>query len=271
MPSTKKYKILLFLLVLFFQPTVVFAQLSCCSQNGGTYACDYSTSKLYCKDGTVSTECTCRPADTPTPMPGPSPTVAPSPTPPACPAYSAYDAASRVCKCNAGYLANGNVCVAYQDYCWTKYGGNSFYNTDTNECACVGGYTWNANQTSCISFGQLCQNRLGSKSYFDSNRNSCICNEGYFIQNGSCQPFPTQEPPLTQSTSQAIITPTPEPKPTTTLNNLLPTPTNTPPPKVFPTLALKGLGDEYITVKKTNENGLAKILSSIWNFIIHLL
>lgn len=249
----------------------MFAQLSCCSQNGGTYACDYSTSKLYCKDGTVSTECTCRPADTPTPNPSPTPTTTPTPTPITCPAFSTYYLQARVCKCNTGYLANGDVCVSYQDYCWTKYGGNSFYNTDKNQCACIGGYTWNNNETSCISFGQLCQDRLGSKSYFDSNRNSCSCDEGYSIQNGTCQPIPTQEPPTSESTTQIAITNTPQPKPTLVPNNLLSTPPQSPPPKVFPTLALKGLSNEFVTVKKNNENGLVKILHSIWNFIIHLI
>ena len=101
-----KLFVIIFVLFYFLIPKVIFAQTSsCCSQNGGVYACNSSTSELYCKDGTISRECVCK-ITTPTPSPSPIPT--PIPTLPSCVAYSTYDTTLNACKCNSGYIVKDN-------------------------------------------------------------------------------------------------------------------------------------------------------------------
>lgn len=64
----------------------------------------------------------------------------------ACPANSTLDDAG--CRCDDGYVANGNLCVTYTQNCQKKYGANSY--GDKQYCHCSAGYEWNTEQTACI-------------------------------------------------------------------------------------------------------------------------
>ena len=263
------------LFILFFLlPEVSSADQSCCSTQGGEFYCDYSTSKLYCKDGTVSTDCTCRPADTPTPTLAPTFTPAPTPTPQACPDFSSYDNSSGVCKCNTGYVVNNNTCISYTEYCWTEYGGNAIYDTDKNSCSCSQGYTWNNEGTSCISMNDLCHNKIGGQSYFNGDSNTCNCYDGYAIQNDQCKLIPTQMLSNPQSTSETVITNTPIPSPTAAVIKIPSTsPTKMVIKSVKPTPLKKKNTQvkKYISVKKTHQSRLAQFFENIWNFIVNFI
>ncbi len=272
----KKGLFLFLFFLFFFLPNIAFADLNCCGSQGGNYFCDYTTGKLYCKNGTVSTECTCQAINTPSPTPYPTltPTPTQTPTPPKCPEFSTYYSSSQTCNCNAGYIANNNECVTNADFCWTKYGGNSVYDAGNNSCGCASGYTWNDNGTNCISFNNLCQNKLGDESYYNADNKTCECYQGYEIQNNKCIVIPTQVITTLEPTSEEIlVTDTPYPIPTATpVKKLYPTPTIYLNPNLIPTINesdVLGVKD-YLSVKKENQNGLVQILQGIWNFITHI-
>lgn len=265
---------LLFFLIFSFFPQPAFAQLDCCGAHGGNYACDFSTKQLYCKDGTVSTVCSCTPQNTPTPTIGPTETPTPTPTNPPCPNFASYDASSKSCKCVSGYVVNENVCVPNVEYCWIKYGGNATYDRDKNACSCPQGYTWNSDSTKCISYSQLCQNKLGSKSYYNSDSNSCNCYQGYSIHDNACQIIPTET--ITEMQKMSIVIPSTTPSPT-------PTPSKTPTPiksgqastekpqKPTPTFGLK-LGKDFdVSPKTPRPNIIVELIKGIWDFVSRLI
>jgi hypothetical protein len=249
-------------------PKHIDAQLDCCKDHGGNYGCDFSTSKLYCADGTVSTICTCsKSTPTPTQKPTLKPTTTPTPSPtiPSCPNFSKYDTPSKSCKCVEGYVVNDNACVTNTEFCWIKYGGNAVFDKDKNNCICPSGYVWSDN-TKCITLGQFCQDKLGGKSYYNSDSNSCNCYEGYAIQDNTCQLIPTQAAKA-QQTSISIPTNTPTP-------TVIPSPKPTKEPtNALPTLALKDLGKDFSVEEliKPQENIFVKLLKGIWNLITWLI
>lgn len=277
----KKRYIIFFLVLFFFAfPSVVFADPSCCVNHGGEYACNASTSQLYCADGTISTDCTCRVVATPTPTPSPTvtPTLTPVVSPPTCPDLASYDPTLQTCKCHPGYIANGTMCVSYAEFCWTKYGGNAKYDTNTNACSCSAGYTWNNDQTSCISMNELCHSKLDNESYYNSDNNTCNCFQGYSVQNNSCQPIPTQvvQPQSTSVTIPTLTQPettyTPTPSPTiAVVKKPSPTPMKSVLGNSSSKLVLKGNRDNYyVSMTKPHPSALAQFFESIWQFIQHL-
>lgn len=261
--------------IFFLLSGPAFADQSCCSTHGGEAYCNIATSTLYCQDGTVSTDCTCRAADTPIPTPTSVPTPIPAPTAatPECPAYSTFDKNSGVCKCNTGYIVHENACITSADYCWTEYGGNAYYDKDKNACGCSAGYTWNSDGSKCISMGDLCHNKFGSKSYYNSENNTCNCYQGYAIQNDQCQLIPTQAAAITPTTSNLLATNTPVPTPTTAalkLPSVMPFKVIS--SKVSPTPVKKSINAEkkYVAVKKENTKGFLQIIQNILYFILHI-
>jgi hypothetical protein len=266
----KKHFFFLLLIIFFTFPLNTFAEESCCSSQGGAYYCEAATSKLYCKDGSVSSDCTCRLADTPTPSPSPIPTLVPTTIQPECPSFSSYDTASGVCKCQSGYAANNTECLPYHNYCWTKYGGNAIYDTEKNNCSCSQGYTWNNEQTKCISLNEFCHGKLGSKSYYDSDNSTCTCYQGYAIYNNQCQLIPTQMLSTPHNTSLVFIINTPVPNPTfATVKIPNATPTTYVVKDVSPTFAKKKNREvkKYISMRKIHKDGLDQILKNILDFI----
>jgi hypothetical protein len=263
----KKILISFLFIIFFVLPGIAFAEMNCCSTNGGAYACDYVTGKLYCKDGTVSTQCACHLANTPTPVPKPKPTSSPTPVTPVCPNFSKYDAGLKTCKCNKGYTVNNNACISYAEYCWTNYGGNSKYDSSLKNCVCEQGYTWNNEGKSCISMNDLCRNKIGSKSYYNSDKNTCDCYQGYSIQSNKCQLIPTQILVTPQKTSENIITNTPIPSPSPTIMvTKIPilSPTNSFLIKISPVTS------NYIVEKKIRRGLFMQFLENIWKFILNL-
>lgn len=259
-------KVLAALVLFFFLiPLGVFAQTSCCSANGGVYACDYSTSVLYCKDGTVSRECSCRQI-TPTPTLSPTPTIIP--TLPACVPNSSFDANLRACKCNSGYTVKDSACVSYRDFCWSTFGGNSNYDSDKDGCVCASGYAMRTDGKSCISYDEVCRNALGEKSSYNKENNNCVCHAGYSIQDNKCQPIPS--PFLSPIVKQVNISKITSPKPTETpIAEKVSFPQKTVTPENEPTLVVKN-GGNFVTEEKHRENIIQKFLSAIKNFLSNL-
>jgi hypothetical protein len=258
-------------LVYLLTPSPVSAADTCCLDHGGDYACDYSTSQLYCKDGTVSTQCSCQAAPTATPVPTAIPTDTPVPVSPApsCPVNASFRASGNSCTCNAGFVVSNNACVSYLAYCQAQYGNNSLYNSATNACACASGYTWNAAGSACETMDALCTEKIGSKSYFNSSDNNCYCYSGYAIQNGQCQLLPTPEPPATIAPTKGIPLVPPTPVVIPTLAGVI-IPTHAPVKKPVKKQAVKfdpnkkvpGL-NSFVAVKKKQSGFLETILSAI--------
>lgn len=259
-----------------FIPSPVFAADTCCVGHGGNYACNVATSKLYCKDGTVSTKCICHAAPTPTPTATPTPIPTVTPPPVVCPAFASYSANKHACICNTGYVVNNSVCVSYAQYCRTKYGNNSAYNASSKACGCSQGYTWNSKGTTCVTMDAVCNEKLGNKSYYNSADKSCYCYQGYAIQNGTCRVMPTPLPPpatVAPTKGVPVVPPTAAPVPTIAAV-IVPTHAQTviPTKKPVPTIDLHKKVPRlhgYVLVKKKKSNGFfADLLSNIWQAIL---
>ncbi len=251
-------------LFLVFTPREIFAQTSCCSANGGPYACDYGTSTLYCKDGTVSRECSCKQVS---PTPSPIPTSTPIPTLPACVVNSTYDAISKNCKCDSGYTVKDNACVTFRDFCWSTFGGNSNYDSSKDVCVCSSGYVLGADRKSCISYDDVCRNGLGDKSSYNKENNNCVCHSGYSIQDNKCQPIPS--PFLSPIVKQVNISKIPSPTPTDlpiSQEKTRNTPTVTIVSEKQKELIVKN-GGNFITQEKPQENIIKRFFSGIKNFL----
>jgi len=263
-------KVFIFILVYLFitlSPRAIFAQASCCSANGGAYACDYITSTLYCKDGTVSRECTCKQA-TPTTMPTPTPTILPAqPTLPTCVPNSSYDTSIKACKCSSGYTVKDNACVSFRDFCWATYGGNSNYDSEKDICTCAQGYSLTTDKKSCISYDEVCRNGLGDKSSYNKENNNCVCHAGYSIQDNKCQPIPS--PFLSPIVKQVNISKIPSPTPTNApISQVKPetTPIESVSPEKQKDLIVKNVGN-FVTEEKHQDNIIKRFLSGIKNFL----
>jgi hypothetical protein len=258
--------------VFLFIPSPVFAADTCCVGHGGDYTCDYSTQQLYCSDGTVSAQCTCHAAPTPTPTAMPTPTPKASPT---CPANASFNENNNTCACDSGYVVSNHTCVSYGQYCRTQYGNNAVYLNGSDTCGCASGYTWNSDGTTCVTMDALCNEKLGSKSYYNSTDEMCYCYQGYAILNNQCQVMPAPlPPPATVAPTQGIRISVPTQVPIPTIAPvLIPTssPTIVPTKKVVPTINLKkkvpGLHG-FVPVKKKNNGFFADLLGTIWNAIL---
>jgi len=122
----------------------------------------------------------------------------------ACPANAQYS--NGQCTCNAGYKANGNVCITYTQSCQNQYGNNSY--GDGQYCYCSAGYQWNATKTACtqtsscsegyilnsnnqcVTYNQGCQavnnndpNIIGFK---ENGKINCTCISGYYWNGNNC-------------------------------------------------------------------------------------
>jgi|SRR3989344_1375988 len=108
------------------------------------------------------------------------------------------------CQCNAGYTANGNVCITISKVdiysapikptltidqkCKNNYGPNS-YGTGANDCYCSTGYQWASDKKSCVvvpikSNQQVCQEYYGAGSVWsgkltDIGGPTCDCASGF--------------------------------------------------------------------------------------------
>lgn len=251
-------------LFLIFAPREIFAQSSCCSTNGGAYACDYSTSTLYCKDGSISRECTCKQV---TPTPSSSPTPTPIPTLPACVPNSSYDTGLKSCKCNSGYTVKDNTCVSFRDFCWATFGGNSNYDSSKDGCVCASGYALSSDGKSCISYDEVCRNGLGDKSSYNKENNNCVCHSGYSIRENKCQPIPSPflSPIVKQVNISKIPSPIPTNEPTPQVKSEI-TPDKTVTPEKEQNLSVKN-GGSFVVEKKSEENIIQRFLSGIKNFL----
>ena len=58
-----------------------------------------------------------------------------------CPSNSSFDGTK--CVCNAGYVADGSVCVTGISYCSAKYGSNMTFSGSKRTCECGAGYVFN--------------------------------------------------------------------------------------------------------------------------------
>lgn len=264
----KKYLFFSLFVFLYFYPIRAFAQVDCCSADGGNYACNNQTGQLYCRDGKISTTCTCQIPPTATPIPTATPV--PSLIQPECPVNSSFDVTSQECTCNSGYVVSNNTCVSDSDYCWDQYGGNSLYDSSNQSCTCSQGYIWNSNNTSCISLNTYCQNSLGNDSYYNNSNNTCTCDQSYTVQNNQCQPA-TVQTSNSSIISQPIVTVMPivptiaKNFPITSVTPIKITPTQKPTPdkEAKVNLNLKN----FVTVTNKKQNGLKQFFISVWNFI----
>jgi hypothetical protein len=264
------YKKLPFVLIFvyLFIPSSVFAADTCCVGHGGDNYCNTATSQLYCKDGHVSTQCTCHATPTATPMPTAIPTNTPAPSSPSCPQNASFSESDSACLCTPGYVVSNNACVTDTAYCQAQYGNNAVFDMGSNACACSSGYTWNSDGTACVTMDALCNEKLGSQSYYNSTNNQCYCYDGYSIQNDQCQVIPTQES-NTPTTGEQIVPVTSVPIPTLA-RVISPTrvPTKDPVKKAVPTINLKkkvpGL-DGFVAVKKKQNGFFADLLSTLWD------
>jgi hypothetical protein len=262
---------LIFLILLFISSALASAEITCCVGHGGEYACDSSNGTLYCKDGSVSTDCSCHLSASPTPTPTPTPV--PISAVPSCVPRSAFDKQLGICKCDSGYTVYDNACIANAEYCWKKFGGNSIYNAEKNSCVCSTGYVWNKEATSCISFNELCQKELGDKSYYNSENNTCNCFQQYSIQNNKCQMMPTQAPLSPQQTQKSLPIPSRHISPILkkVVNSPTPIPTKSINTKNSNTIIVKGNSNRnYVTVNKKNENKFIMILNKLRSFISNI-
>jgi hypothetical protein len=260
----KVFVFVLLSLFLILSPRTVFAQASCCTANGGAYACDYETSTLYCKDGTVSRECTCKQVS---PTPTPSPTATPVPTLPTCVPNSTYDTSINACKCNSGYTVKDNACILFKDFCWATYGGNSNYDSEKNGCTCAQGYGLTTDGKSCISYDEICRNGLGDKSSYNKENNNCVCHAGYSIQDNKCQPIPS--PFLSPIVKQVNISKIPSPTPTDVPISQVKTetiPNKTITPEKHQDLIVSS-GGNFVAEEKPQENIIKRFFSGIKNFL----
>jgi len=268
----KKIPLALIFFVYLLIPSHVYASDTCCLGQGGDNYCDFSTNRLYCKNGQVSNQCTCQAAITPTPTAIPTAIPVISPTYPSCPAYSSFSQSNNACTCNSGYIVSQNSCVTYAQYCQAQYGNNALYDSGSNACGCSSGYTWNANATECVTMDDFCNEKLGNQSYYNSTDNQCYCYSGYTIQNSQCQLIPAQSITNGPNTSIPIAIDTPVAIPTLA-GVIIPThsPTKAPDKKsnVNSDLNKKVPGlHGYIAVKKKPEGFFQNIFSTILNIII---
>lgn len=90
------------------------------------------------------------------------------------------------CECKYGFINKGDTCVSNTDDCISKYGSNSYGNSngDSSTCYCNNGYAWNSTKTSCVSKESLdssCVSTFGEGSYSttENGKNVCDCSTGY--------------------------------------------------------------------------------------------
>ena len=268
----KKAVLVIFIFFGLFLTTEAYGEVTCCVGHGGEYACDYTNGTLYCKDGSISSDCTCRmvtPTLTPVPTFTPTPIKSPVPTP-SCVVNATYDTSNRMCQCISGYTAYENSCIVFEQYCWKKFGGNSKYDANKDTCVCASGYSWNSKGTDCISYNEVCQNELGDKSYYNKEDNTCNCFQNYSIQDKKCQLIPKKETANIQQTSKSFPSPTNAPEPTVVLTNSnSPTPTNILNVKKSTIVKNDEENKNFVTEKKINENKIIEIISKIWDYITH--
>jgi len=250
-------------------PQRINAATSCCYGHGGNYACNYQTGQLYCRDGSVSTQCSCQIEATPTPSPTPTPIPSPTQAQQYCAQNASVDTNTNECICNSGYVASNDTCITDTEYCWNQYGGNSVYNSSNQSCACNQGYVWNSNNSSCISFNTYCQNTVGSDSYYNNSNNSCSCDQGYTIENNQCQLITTQTPNVITQSSKPLVPNLPiEP----TIAKEFPVATGIPVKKNTAN-KVKAKNLTALNLKKftppaeSSKNNISNFFLSIWNFI----
>lgn len=93
-----------------------------------------------------------------------------------CPTNATY--LNGDCTCNDGYVANGNMCVTYNQSCQSLHGIKAY--GDKKYCYCPVGYKFNKNNQ-CVDNNSYCQEILGSHGKYDINNNNCICENGYQV------------------------------------------------------------------------------------------
>lgn len=271
-----RLRIILFFTITFLSFTFYFSeksysQATCCVGHGGEYACDYTNGTLYCRDGTISTDCTCKILVSPTPKNTPTPVKKATPTLPKCPANSTYNRSSNLCECVDGFTVFENSCISYDAFCRNSFGRNAVYKSDKNACVCAPGYSWNSDGKSCVTSNKLCQEKLGEKSYYNSGDNSCYCFQGYSIQNNECRLIPTNAPTQIQETKKVLPTPTTKPEPTIAKKII-----NSPTPGVraateSSTLIVNDDGNiNFVADKKESKNMVSRIIHMIWDFFLEL-
>lgn len=103
---------------------------------------------------------------------------------PTCPLNSLYSYLDDTCKCNYGYIADGDKCISGNSYCWNKYGYNSDYNSLNKTCEC--GYGYLMDNGRCISEDTYCSNLMGYRSKYNFLYDRCECDYGYVYYNNKC-------------------------------------------------------------------------------------
>jgi hypothetical protein len=100
------------------------------------------------------------------------------PSIPSCTLNSYYDSTSDGCKCNYGYVVDGDSCVSGNSYCWDEYGYNSTYDSLNKTCGCLSGYTFDSDDQ-CVSYDNYCEDIYGYHSEYSYLSDQCVCESGY--------------------------------------------------------------------------------------------
>lgn len=272
-PRCKVFFFIVFLLIAAIDingnPQTTYAASQCCYGHGGNYACNNQIGQLYCRDGSVSTMCSCQTEPTSTPTPTPTPIISPTQVQQYCAQNASVNSSSNECVCNSGYVASNNSCITVTQYCWNQYGGNSSFDASNQSCTCNQGYIYNNNNSSCISYNTYCQNSLGSDSYYNNSNNSCSCDQGYTVQNNQCQVMTTQTPNQIPQSSIPIVPNVPI---VPTIAKEYPVTTSVPVKKNI-TKKIKAKDLTPLNLKKyspagvSSKNNFSNIFINIWNFI----
>lgn len=269
--GNRRFFLIVLFILFFLYGKPANASTNCCFGHDGNYACNEQTGQLYCRDGSVSSVCSCQIPSQPTATPTPTAISSPIQTLEDCPVNSSYDTNAQQCVCNSGYVVSNNTCISDSNYCWDQYGGNSSYDSSNQSCTCSQGYIWNSTDTSCISLNTYCQNSLGNDSYYNNSSNTCTCDQGFIIQNNQCQSITTQTSSTVNNISQPILTTVPI---IPTIAKNFPaasvTPIN-PLPTFKPTLDKKSKSNlnlkNFVTVNNKQQNGIKQLFIAVWNFI----
>lgn len=95
-----------------------------------------------------------------------------------------YDSATNSCGCMSGYTLYGGRCVTKLSYCQSVNGYGATYDYGTNSCSCSSGYISSGGQ--CVSGYTYCQNYGGTFDTYNSLTGKCECMAGYYWTGSYC-------------------------------------------------------------------------------------
>ncbi|MBU0712508.1 hypothetical protein KJ762_07590 [bacterium] len=87
--------------------------------------------------------------------------------------------------CPTGFILNeGKICVKADLWCKNDFDYNSFFDTETNSCACMDGFFEQDGE--CIPGGKHCRAVYGPNARYISSDGSCGCNKFYVLDGEQC-------------------------------------------------------------------------------------